>query len=136
MGESMDLFFDVWLYLKNDYYLSRWVRISLPNKTEIRIYSGNDLIIKESHEDLDLEYCYLLAALHLAQWAQRNECHASRSTEFSWLDKLKEKLGDEIDNAAEGWQLLSVHEADDGLLNEAGSGRASCDIQCASEASE
>ena len=28
----------------------------------------------------------------------------------SWLEKLKEKLGDEVDNTAEGWELLSVHD--------------------------
>lgn len=111
MGASMDLFFEIWLNLKNDYYLTRWVKIALDHGTEIRIYSDDELIIREHFEEVEPEYCYLIAALHLAQWAQRNDCHASRTTkEKSWLDKLKEKLGDEVDNAAEGWHMLSVHD--------------------------
>lgn len=108
----MDIFFEVWLNLKNDYYLTRWVKIALDHGIEIRIYSDDELIIREHFEEVsELDYCYLIAALHLVQWAQRTDFHASRTTKNkSWLDKLKEKLGDEVDNAAEGWELLSVHE--------------------------
>ena len=118
VGASMDLFFEIFLYLKNDYYLSRITKISLDGGTEIKIYSGNDCIVRVHHEDIEPELAYLMAGKHLIEWAQRNENHASSSTKFSWLEKLKEKLGDEVDNAAEGWQVLSLHEAEDGLFNQ------------------
>ena len=124
----MDLFFDIFLYLKNDFYLSRVTKISLDQGVEIRIYSGKDCVVRVHHEDIEPEMAYLMAAKHLVEWAKRNENHASSPAELSWLDKLKEKLGDEVDNAAEGWQMLSVHEAEDGLFNQECSGRASRNI--------
>jgi len=109
----MDLFFEIFDFFKYDFYLSRWVKIAMDKGTEIRIYSGNDLILKETEESTEPERCYLRCALHLIEWAKRNENHASSSTrEKSWLDKLKEMLPDEVDNAEEGWQLLSMHETE------------------------
>ena len=104
MGASMDLFFEIFDFFKYEFYLSRWVQIAIDKGTEIRIYSGKDLILKETDESTEAECCYLRCALHLIEWAKRNENHASCSTrkEKSWLDKLKEILPDEVDNAEEG----------------------------------
>lgn len=113
----MDLFFDVWENLKNEFYLWRVVKISLAKGISIKIYSGDDLAVIVQQEDLDTEYAYLVAAQHLVDWAIRNEDHASSSTRKGdsdkWMKKLKEQLGvvDEIDNAAEGWEMLSLSDA-------------------------
>ena len=110
----MDLFFDVWLNLKNDFYLWRIVRMSLKDGIEIKIYSADDLIVIVKGELDQVEWCYLIAARNLVKWCQRNYDHASSSTRKgdskSWTEKLKEQLGvvDEVDNAKEGWEMLSV----------------------------
>lgn len=109
----MDLFFEVWKELKFDYLLWRVVKCSIYKGISIKIYSKDSLIVSVSEENLDYEYAYLIAARDLIQWARRSEDHAKSSTnqgDFKWLEKLKEQLGgqDEVDNAAEGWQMLSL----------------------------
>ena len=110
----MDLFFDVWLMLKNEFWLSRIFKISSEKGIDFRIYSGDDLIVVVKEETLDVEYAYLIAASHLIKWVQRNEGHAKSSTrkESQWVEKLKEQLGtaDEVDCSGEGWEMLSLRD--------------------------
>lgn len=103
----MDLFFEVWLYLKNDFHLWRIFKISMDEGVEFRIFSGDDLAVIVKAELDQLEWAYLTAASHLIDWAERNY-HASSSTrrgDSSWTEKLIEQLGglDEIYNAKERW---------------------------------
>ena len=116
VDESIDLVFEVWLNLKNDFYLWRVVKISLAKGISIRIYSGDDLAVLVQQDDLDVEYAYLLAAKQLINWAVRNEDHASSSTKKGdsekWVEKLKEQLGavDEINHAAKGWEMFYLSD--------------------------
>ena len=103
----MDLFFEIWLYLKNEYFLSRIVRITMKDGIEIKIYSGNDLIVIVKGELDQIEWAYLTAGIHLIDWTKRYD-HASSSTRegVSWLKKLKEQLGEDdeqVDNAEKRW---------------------------------
>ena len=93
----MDLFFDVWLELKNTYWLTRTVSITMDQGVVIKIYSGDDLIVIIKEESQRVEMAYLLAAKALVNWAKRNEYHAKSATkaEGSWLDKLKKLLPEE-----------------------------------------
>lgn len=99
----MDLFFEVYDFLKADYDLSRWVRFK-EGDISIKIYSANKRIVSVVMDHQDAELCYLYAAKHLIEYANRNdEIHAKSSTgkESQWVDTLKEQLGieDEVDNA-------------------------------------
>lgn len=104
----MDLFFEIWRELKFDFILSRVVISSLWDGILIKIYSKDNLIVVVQQENLDYEYAYLIAARDLIEWARINENHAESSTkeeEFSWSEKLREKLGllgeeDEVNHAA------------------------------------
>lgn len=94
----MDLFFNVWLNLKLDFWLSRWVRIDL-YEIVIRIYSGDDLIVIVKMESDQVELAYLMAAKNLIDWAKRNYNHAKSATnnEVSWTDRLKQLLPEEVE---------------------------------------
>lgn len=106
MGASMDLFFDVFANLKDDFVLSRITKISLDKGTHILIFSDDDLIVRVHDEGASPEYAYLVAAKRLVEWALRNEYneyHASSSAKgISWTEKLMEQF-DEVDNAKKGW---------------------------------
>lgn len=92
----MGLFFEVYLFLKNDFWLWRIVKMSIAKGIEIKIFSDNDLIVIEKGELNQVEITYLLAARHLIEWALRNENHAKSSTrkgaKKDWINELKEKL--------------------------------------------
>lgn len=99
----MDLFFDVFANLKDDFVLSRITKISLDKGTHILIFSDDDLIVRVHDEGASPEYAFLVAAKRLVEWALRNEYHASSSAKgISWTEKLMEHF-DEVDNAKERW---------------------------------
>lgn len=95
----MDLFFDVWLKLKNVFWLSRTVKTTLWEGIEIKVYSGDDLIINVK-DDLGMEErAYLTAAKELVGYAERNIDHAKSATRkgSKWVQKLNELLA--VDSA-------------------------------------
>lgn len=102
MGVSMDLFFDVFANLKDDFVLSRITKLSLDKGTHILIFSDDNLIVRVHDEGASPEYAYLVAAKRLVEWALRNEYNVTSSTSISWTEKLMEHF-DEVDNAKERW---------------------------------
>lgn len=114
VGESMDLFLEIFGEFKDDFWLWRIVRIALDKGVEIKIYSDEDLIVIQKAELDQVEWAYLMAAKSLVEWLERNYDHASSSTRkgdsHRWMEKLKEQLGlmDEVDSATEGNEVLSM----------------------------
>lgn len=102
MGASMDLFFDVFANLKDNFVLSRITKLSLDKGTHILIFSDDDLIVRVHDEGASPEYAYLVAAKRLVEWALRNEYHVTSSVSISWTEKLMEHFN-EVDNAKERW---------------------------------
>ena len=99
----MDIFFDVFAFLKEDYILSRISKLSSEKGTHILIYSDDSLIVRVHDEQASPEYAYLVAAKRLVEWALQNEIPADeKKTSRSWSELLKERLF-EVDNAEEGW---------------------------------
>lgn len=113
----MDLFFEIYGFLREEGYLLARVFRCSDNGAEMRIYCDDKLIVFVKHEDYKMtEYVYLMSTKHLIQWALRNEYHASGSArkESQWITKLKEQLGAEDDehNSGEGWEMLSMPDAE------------------------
>ena len=114
VGESMDLFLEIFREFKDDFWLWRIVRIALEKGIEIKVYSDEDLIVIQKAELDQVEWAYLMAAKSLVEWLERNYDHASSSTRkgdsHKWMKKLKKQLGlmDEVNSAAEGKEVLSM----------------------------